>query len=144
MSRKTAEPTKPDVDETVNLKQAACILHMLAGDSQRTIAQLLSIDESTISRWKQDPGFLAALGKAQADVQSATVERLRGLQGKALDALADLLDSIEPKIRLSAASAILERSGLTLTAPGPTDPADIVLQQKTKEQDRAFKGMWVN
>ena len=144
MSRKTAQPkVEPtEVDPALGLKQTACIMHLCQGETQRAVAGLLSIDEATISRWKQDPAFLAALNAAQADVQAATVEKLRNLQTKALDTLADLLDSSEPRIKLSAASAILSRSGLTVTAPGSTDPADIELDQRAKIADRALKSMW--
>lgn len=72
------------------------------------------------------------------------MERLRGLVGQAVDALADDVTSGDEKLRQAAAVHILRAVGLygeNLKPTGPVEVEDVKIERETKEDNRNFRRM---
>jgi hypothetical protein len=83
----------------------------------------------------QEPVFVAALDERRLDAQEANVERLRSLTERALAVLEGTLDDPNPKVRLRAATQILQAAKLT-ELPSPinvTEPAAAAARWREEE-----------
>ena len=113
-------------------KQIEALDLLLSGATVTDTAAALEVARETVSRWRNsDPAFLAAYHAALQSAWDATHSRLLNARGKAIDRLADLLDSEEPATALRAAVAIVR---LDLPRPdGSTDAAAIDRNQRLLE-----------
>ncbi len=86
---------------------------MLAGRTDREIATELSVDPSTVWRWRTDPTFAVELDREQRERFSLVSDRLSALVHRAVDTLGELLSdpATPPMLRIRAAESILDRSG---------------------------------
>jgi len=102
--------TLPDISE----KQQRAIELLLVGTKQIDIAKELDIQTETISRWRLNSHFVAALNAARLARWHHTQERLQDLSEQAIDTLTELLQSPTDATRLAAlklyfSSAALEK-----------------------------------
>jgi hypothetical protein len=106
-------------------KQLEALDMLLSGATVTDAAAALDVARETVSRWRNsDPAFMAAYNAALQSAWDATHGRLLAARGKAIDRLADLLDSEDQATALRAAVAIVR---LDLPRPdGSTDAATIV------------------
>lgn len=106
------EPSESDM--RLEEAQNKVISHMVAGHSQAAAAAAAGVHPTTVTRWKRDEEFRAAIERqteqANKDSQVNRI-KLRALGSKAIDILAGLMDSDNEKIRLSAATEVLDRTG---------------------------------
>jgi hypothetical protein len=119
------------------LSQMSAIDLLVSGKNDNETAELLSLSRTAVTKWRlYDPVFQAALNLRRAEVWGAGIDRLRSLIPKALDALAEEVESKESPNRLKAALEVLRIAQLPAgrLAQGPTDPDEIV--RKVVEQRR--------
>lgn len=112
-------------------QQWQAIQFLVAGKRQVEVSKELNVTQETVSRWRSSPLFAAALNIALRDSYQATIGELREAKTDAIRVLRDLLDNRQPRIRLSAAQAIL-RLHLQLDAHVqnlPTTPAAVATNQ---------------
>ncbi len=116
--------------------QAAQLL--VSGISAKIIAEQLSVDPVTISRWKTDYDFKALLNSLLSEVQQETADKLRGLAATALDTIESLMaDELTPaKDRLTAALKVLE---LTKTSPKHIGSTNAAVLKRDAERDAALE-----
>lgn len=62
----------------------------------------------------------ASHGGAAPQVRRAAAERLRALQDRAVDRIADVLETDDPKLALDASKTVLDRTGL-----GPSSKTEV-------------------
>jgi hypothetical protein len=122
----------------LSTQQELALLALVGGATQGEAAERAGVARETVCRWLQDDSeFIAGLNCARKDIWDASVDRLRLLALKSTEVLAKLLESDDPRIRLTAAQTALKAVGLEgLPAPdGPLDAADI----KRANRDRVQK-----
>ncbi|MEN6572377.1 MAG: hypothetical protein ABFD24_11080 [Anaerolineaceae bacterium] len=66
---------------------------LLTNPTQKAAAEAAGISLRTLERWLADPKFQAALSEAQEQVFTHVGSGLIGLQSKAVEALADILNN---------------------------------------------------
>jgi hypothetical protein len=113
---------------TPTLPQLNAIDLLASGKTDTEVAELLKLDRTTVSKWRlYDPVFQAALNRRREEVWGAAADRLRSLIPKALDALADGLESKHHPQRMKAAVELLRLASPANALPmGLTDPEAIV------------------
>ena len=114
----------------MNEKQQQAILLMAEGKMCQEVAEALDVTPKTISMWRADPEFKAALNQHLENIKAAHSERLRSLQGLALKTIEDCLNDSElpAKDRLAAAFKIIEISKMNVAEPGSTNAGQIRMQ----------------
>ena len=108
--------------------------YLATGMNVKSVAEELGIAAETVSRWRADFNFQAALNVILEDAQQTAKDRLRHLAGVALDTIeAVLTDSEAPaKDRLTAALKVLE---LTKVTPDRIGSSNAQALRTQKEQD---------
>lgn len=111
---------------------------LAAGRNDTETAEALGLHRVTVTRWRRYcPEFRAALADQRAAVWGASGDRLRSLLPKALDALAEALESAEGTDRLTVALALLKLAGpLPLVPTEPTDADELVRRVVDDERER--------
>lgn len=120
MARRGYEPQTYEL----SADQAAALDLLLAGKTVTEAAAAVGVARETVSRWRNsDPAFQAAYNAVLQSAYDATTARLLDARGKALDKLADLLDSEDEATALKAAAALLR---VEVDRPkGYTNPAAV-------------------
>ena len=114
-------------------QQVQCIGQLVTGRRQSLIAAELGIAEETVSRWKNEPVFQAALNAAIQESYMAVVGATRTAATEALDTVRNLMqNAVGENIRLSAAMQILRlHSAFDAGAPTlPTSAAEVDRAQR--------------
>ena len=94
-------------------QQVQCIGQLVTGRRQSLIAAELGIAEETISRWKNEPVFQAALNLAVQESFMAVVGATRTAATEALDTVISLMqNATDERTRLSAALQLLRLHSL--------------------------------
>ena len=133
-----SEATKPDKTRQLSIEQANAIEHLLQGQSDRTVAEVVGVSRQTVSEWKNhDPLFIAELNRQRSEMWREARERMKSLANRALDVVELHLDSDDPKAALAAAKYVLQGTRLLgdtdLLIKGPTSPEEIILGRLRKE-----------
>ena len=132
------EATKPDKTRQLSIEQANAIEHLLQGQSDRAVAEVVGISRQTVWEWrKRDPLFIAELNRQRFEMWREARERMKALANRALDVVEVQLGSGDPKAALAAAKYILQGTRLLgdteLLKSGPTTPEGVVLQNLERE-----------
>jgi hypothetical protein len=119
----------------LTIKQQNAIDLLVCGETDASVAETIGVNRVTVTKWRNyDPLFQAKLNGRRKEVWKASVDHLRSLVPRALDALEDELQN--GKQRGRTAIDILRLAGLDRSGPktssletygvGSTDPEAIV------------------
>jgi hypothetical protein len=122
---------------TLNSKQLHAIrLLVTGGKLKHVIAEEVGVTPETLSRWNQQPAFVAELNKARVEAHEATMQGIRNLAMKGLETLEKLLNSTNEKVQQTTAQALLDIY-LKLAKPsGPTSREDVLAKQELDDANR--------
>lgn len=95
-------------ESSLTPKQTTAIVALLGSRTVLEAAVQCGLSERTITRWLGEPVFRNALADAEGALIDGAVRRLLALQTDALDAIADVLLTGTPALRLRAAIAALD------------------------------------
>lgn len=127
-------------------KQEQVLTDLVSGKNCSEAAEAAGVKPETVSGWMaNDHLFVATLNARREDQWEASIARLRGLVGRAIETVEGLLQSKDEKTRLRAAALILRTAGLTDVKPtGPTDVEDVRIQHAQREQRRMLASLEAN
>ncbi len=91
-------------------RQKQAVLALLETPTIAAAANKIGVNESTLRRWRAEPGFQQAFEEARREAFGGALCRLQAGAGKAVDALLAVVedDQAKPSARISAARALLE------------------------------------
>ncbi len=128
------------------LEQQNAIDLLILGKTDREVAETIGVNRVTVTKWRNyDPHFQAELNRCRRELWGASVDRLRGLVPRALDALEQDLEHSKHSGRVAV--EILRLAGLDRSGPqdasletygvGLTDPDAIVdARVRARRHDR--------
>jgi hypothetical protein len=121
----------------LTLAQQSAVDLLAVGKNDTDTAEALDLNRVTVTRWRlYSPEFRAALASQRAAIWGASADRLRALLPKALDTLAEALESADDKV--TVALAVLKLAGpLPLVPTDPTEADEYVRRQVERERERA-------
>jgi hypothetical protein len=103
-------------------QQLTAIDLFLAGRNVTEVAEAVGVHRATVSGWLNRHGaFASALQLRRAERAETTTAKLEALGGKAVEALAKLLDDASPRVRLMASKAVLGSLASQKDARGSAD-----------------------
>jgi transposase len=125
---------KQDKKRQLSIEQANALEHLLQGQSDRAVAEVVGVARQTIWEWRNnDPLFIAELNRQRSEMWTEARERLKSLANRALDVVEMHLDSDDPKASLAAAKYILQGTRLLgdtdLPMGGPMTPEGVLLAE---------------
>lgn len=133
----TDEPTKSDKFRALSIEQQNAIEILLQGRSDRSVAEAIGVNRSTIWEWRKNPNFVAALNKQRNLMWKDSRERLKNLAGVALDTIERQLANEDGRIALTASKIILKSNRMLGETDLPLcsleDPQAIVFDKLKKE-----------
>jgi hypothetical protein len=76
------------------------------------IAKALDVRPETVSRWRQEPAFVALVAHYRREILQGAADRMRSLTNKAVQTVESILDAADaaPEDKLRAAKLILEQT----------------------------------
>ena len=89
-------------------KRTTAIVALAGGATVTDAARHAGLGRRTVTRYMADDEFLAAIERTRAKLIERAVGRLADLSTKAIDRLAELLESDKQTVQLSAARVILQ------------------------------------
>ncbi|HQN30547.1 MAG TPA: phBC6A51 family helix-turn-helix protein [Methanothrix soehngenii] len=133
----THEPTKSDKIRPLSVEQQNAIEFLIQGRSDRSVAEAIGVNRSTIWEWRKNPIFVAALNKQRNDMWKESRERLKTLASFALDTIERQLANDDGRIALDASKLILKSNRLLGETDLPLsrleDPRAIIFDQLKRE-----------
>jgi hypothetical protein len=129
-----AKRKEPEAPAELTVIQEQAVMMLAAGQTVTATAEAVGVTRQTVSTWaNQDATFMAAVNVARAETLAAGADRVRGLVGKALDAVEKAFEAedMTAKERAALGLELLKQVRLTDAAsrPGDTDPAAIRQRQ---------------
>jgi hypothetical protein len=119
----------PEVEKAMLTQaQTAALPLLAAGAKKKDAAAAAGVCAQTVSEWLQEPHFSAALEAQRTRLASLAVEQMKAVIGKAVEAVAELMESNSEAMRFKAATYFLDRV-IFLAAP------DSVLAASTEKPD---------
>lgn len=107
----------------LSVAQERAIETLLAGGTDSEAAQAAEVTRQTVNGWKRrDAEFIAALNSRRAAVWDSASDRLRALVREAIEEFGNALKHEDVKVRLGAASKILQAASL-LSPERPRGPS---------------------
>lgn len=106
-----ADVYRDEADAGLTATQWQAIALLAGGTKQTEVAQTVGVTQETVSRWKNDPRFMAALNVAIRDSYYAVAGAVRDAATKAVTVLRESMDCDDPRVRLSAALSVLRLHG---------------------------------
>ena len=105
------------------------------GENNKNVAEKLGIAPETVSRWRSDFEFQAAMNAIIEETQKTAKDRLRYLSGVALETIESvMLDSEAPQAtRVSAAFKVLELTRVRFAPIGSQDSRVLAKRQAEDE-----------
>jgi hypothetical protein len=124
-------------------KQFNAIDLLILGLLDADVAEKVGVSRQTVNQWRnQDSLFVALLNYRRQEIWNSQVDKLRRLISKAIDVLAEELESEDKKQRHSAAVIILKAvgfNGTSLYPEGETSPKYVEAQWESQEQKKFFE-----
>ena len=129
---------KNDKTRQLSIEQANALEHLLQGQSDRAVAEVVGVARQTIWEWRNhDPLFIAELNRQRSELWMEAHQRLKSLANRALDVVVLHLDSDDPKASLAAAKYVLQGTRLLgesdLPKGGPTTPEGVIMARLRSE-----------
>ena len=93
------------------IKQRLVQLYLTGLYNNRQIADILSISESSVKKMLRMDDVKEQLALYQAEEKEIIDAKIKALRNKAVDTLADLLNSDEDNVKLNVVKDILDRTG---------------------------------
>jgi hypothetical protein len=97
---------------TKSATESEILKGLLEGHSHEEIGRRVGLHRATVWRLSRRPDFAARLVAARREALSEATRKLEALSARAVDALAEIVEDIDPTVRLRAAVQILDRCGL--------------------------------
>ena len=92
------EATKPDKTRQLSIEQANAIEHLLQGQSDRAVAEVVGISRQTVWEWrKRDPLFIAELNRQRFEMWREARQEWEAKNGKHNNQSLDYL--LDPALR---------------------------------------------
>jgi hypothetical protein len=123
--------------------QCRAVAALAGGATIAAAAEAAGVSRPTVYAWMDSvPAFVAELNRWQAEQHEAIRAELRNLATAAVRTLHELVESpaIPPAVRLRAALAVLEE--VRFERIGPTDPAHVEQDHRSRELDRLLGGSY--
>ncbi len=133
MSKVNRTQNRSTESPTLTGQQVTAIGQLVTGRRQSAIAAEIGIAEETLSRWKAEPVFQAALNLAVKESFLAVVGETRTAATEALAVVRDLMtNATDERTRLSAALQILRLHSLydSGVASLPTSADEVAREQR--------------
>jgi len=132
------ETTKSDKIRQLSIEQANAIEHLLMGQSDRAVSEVVGVSRQTVCDWRNnDPLFITELNRRRVELWREARERLKSLANRALDVVELHLDSDDPKAALAAAKYVLQGTRLLgdtdLPRSDPTSPEAVIMAKLRSE-----------
>ena len=121
--------------EKLTRKRDAAIVALLAAPTIAAAAQQAGIGERTLRTWLKLPEFQKAYRRARRDAFEQSAAMLQQLAGDAIDALRRNLTCDKPAVEVSAALAILDRTGKAIEQLDLAAELDELRQQLEEMKD---------
>ena len=133
----TDGPTKSNKIRPLSVEQQNAIEFLIQGRSDRSVAEAIGVNRSTIWEWRKNPIFVAALNKQRNDMWKESRERLKTLASSALDTIEQQLANDDGRVALAASKLILQSNRLLGETDLPLsrleDPRAIIFDQLKRE-----------
>jgi transposase-like protein len=98
-----------DTSEQLTAPQVKAVEALLTKPTIKAAAKACGVPYTTLRRWMRNLDFKAALAEAQGETLAQTLRGLAALSAHALEKLAKLVDSKDPKISLAAVRVVLSQ-----------------------------------
>ena len=120
--------TKDDIKKNeLSISQQQAIHLLLTGLNDKQVAAELGVARQTVTNWRNhDSIFMAGLNSERKSAWQANQERMRSLMARAIDVLADCLDSENERVRQSTAVQILKVCEKQNLAPSGWTEAELI------------------
>jgi hypothetical protein len=144
MPRNTTLAVVERAAPTLTASQTLALVALLAGESVTAAAGHAKTSRETVHRWLNDPVFTAELNRGKAELLSWVQADIRALALEATRTLREILtsDSASQALKFKASLAVLSMVGADIPEPiGPTDPEEIALAQKQREDDMTLRAL---
>lgn len=116
------------------------LVALLGGASVEAAADAAGVSRSTTSKWlNRDPGFRADLANRRREVWGALHRRLERGATRAVERLAELVESEDPKVALGACGKLLEllnERDVLARRPLPTTREDEENRLRAEDESR--------
>ena len=89
-------------------RQLLAIPHLIGSPTLEEGRKRAKVSKATLYKWLKDPRFKEELRRRRNEVARDALDRLKGLVGKAIDKLAELIDSEKPYIQKAVAEKIID------------------------------------
>jgi hypothetical protein len=124
-------------DSRLSASQLIAVDGLMSGSSHAEAAEAARVHRTTVSRWAtKDPDFIATLNERRQQVFSEAGDRLRSVLNRAVQVLADAVDSGDPEISLALLRLVGADRILDAARIGPTDADDVRRSQATTDAFR--------
>jgi hypothetical protein len=106
---------------TLSPKQAVAVERLTGGATHAAAATAAGVSRETVTRWvSHHPGVQAALDRARYASSIETIDRVASIRSRALDVVAQHLDTLDPSEPVALAVAVT----LLKVLPVPAVPAE--------------------
>lgn len=114
----------------LNEKQHAAITLLALGKTGKEVAEELSVTPKTITTWRTDPEFRAAINQCLKEYREVQSRRFSSLCDKAITTIEESIDNstLKPEDKLKAAFKILELCKVSPEKIGETNANRIAKQ----------------
>jgi len=114
------------------MEQLNAIDLLILGQMDHAVAATVGVARETVSRWRLNPYFVAAMNTARQALWSAAHDRLRGLVTQSVDIVEKSLGDGDLKAAIEVLK-IVNLYGQVGVPSGPTDPEEVVWQHAQAE-----------
>lgn len=118
----------------LNIKQRLATQFLASGLTREQTAKRIGVDVTTISKWRRIAGFEEAICTLLQQHEQEAIHLLQALRLKAVERLAELIESKNQSVSLRAIEAVLKQPKIEI--PPPIDSEWIEVR---KELERLSK-----
>ena len=124
-------------------RQSIAVDMLAGGSTGREVARDLGVREETVSRWRTNPVFSAALNQQLTEQRTATAQKLRRLAVQSIDILEAIFDDRDTSlhVRMTIAIKVLQMLKLGEHAAGdigPVTPEEVEKRRRCGELFASF------